>query len=53
MNYENFKGVAKRLTYQWRFLRMLRERTVCALHVHHATALILSGIPAALAQCVG
>jgi glycosyltransferase involved in cell wall biosynthesis len=49
LNYEKFGGVGKRITYQLRFLQMLRDEGVSALHVHHATALILCGIPAALA----
>jgi glycosyltransferase involved in cell wall biosynthesis len=50
MNYGNFRGVARRVAYQWKLLQMLREQRVSALHVHHATALILCGIPAALAS---
>ena len=50
MNYEKFRGISRRVTYQWQFLRMLRAERVSALHVHHATALILGGIPARLAQ---
>src|SRR6476660_967617 len=49
MNYEKLRGISKRIIYQWRFLQMLRAERVSALHVHHATALILCGIPAALA----
>jgi glycosyltransferase involved in cell wall biosynthesis len=50
MNYEKLSGVLRRVIYQWRFWRMLRRERVCALHVHHATALILCGIPARLAR---
>ncbi len=49
MNYETFTGCSRRVSYQWQFLRMLRAERVSALHVHHATALILAGIPARLA----
>ncbi len=50
MNYEKFTGKSKRLAYQGHFWSMLRRERVTALHVHHATALILSGIPSALAR---
>jgi glycosyltransferase involved in cell wall biosynthesis len=50
MNYERFRAVSRRITYQWRFWQMLRRERVSALHVHHATALILCGIPARLAH---
>jgi glycosyltransferase involved in cell wall biosynthesis len=50
MNYEKLRGISRRIVYQWRFLQMLRAERVSALHVHHATALILCGIPAALAS---
>ena len=50
MNYEKLYGLSRRVRYQWQFLRMLRAERVSALHVHHATALILAGIPARLAR---
>jgi glycosyltransferase involved in cell wall biosynthesis len=50
MNYERFNGISRRVSYQWHFWRMLRAERISALHVHHATALILAGIPARLAQ---
>jgi glycosyltransferase involved in cell wall biosynthesis len=50
MNYANFTGVFRRLTYLWSFWRMLRRERIRALHVHHTAALILSGIPAWLAR---
>jgi glycosyltransferase involved in cell wall biosynthesis len=50
MNYERLDGISRRVAYQWKFLRMLRAERVSALHVHHATALILAGIPARLAR---
>lgn len=49
MNYERGRPLSRRVTYQWRMYQMLRRERVSALHVHHATALILCGIPAALA----
>jgi L-malate glycosyltransferase len=49
MNYESLRGISKRVRYQYNFWRMLRKEGVTALHVHHATALILCGIPASLA----
>jgi glycosyltransferase involved in cell wall biosynthesis len=49
MNYEQFKGVFRRLAYLWRLWRMLRRERVTVLHVHHTHALILCGIPAWLA----
>jgi glycosyltransferase involved in cell wall biosynthesis len=50
MNYEKFRGLSRRVSYQWNFLQMLRRERITSLHVHHATALILCGIPAALAS---
>ena len=50
MNYEKHHGISRRVAYQWKFWRMLRRERVHALHVHHATALILCGIPAKLAR---
>jgi glycosyltransferase involved in cell wall biosynthesis len=50
LNYERYRGVYRRVAYQWDFWRMLRRERVNALHVHHATALILCGVPAALAR---
>ncbi len=50
MNYERLGGWSKRIAYQHQFLRMLRRERISALHVHHATALILGGIPARLAK---
>jgi glycosyltransferase involved in cell wall biosynthesis len=50
MNYERFRTVSRRVSYQFRFWQMLRREQVSALHVHHATALILCGIPARLAH---
>lgn len=47
MNYEKFHGLSRRVSYQWKFLQMLRRERITSLHVHHATALILCGIPAA------
>lgn len=45
LNYEKFRGAARRVTYQYALWRMLRRERITALHVHHATALILCGIP--------
>jgi len=42
------KRLTRRFTYQMAFARFLRREKVCALHVQHATALILSAIPARL-----
>ena len=39
----------RRLSYQYEFYRFLKSRNVAALHVHHATALLLCAIPARLA----
>jgi glycosyltransferase involved in cell wall biosynthesis len=49
LNYKGSRNPLRRIIYQIRFWRMLRRQRVEALHVHHATALILSGIPAWLA----
>jgi glycosyltransferase involved in cell wall biosynthesis len=49
LNYERFRGLWRRLAYQREFWAVLRRERVDALHVHHATALILCGVPAALA----
>jgi len=40
MNYEKFSGVLRRISYLWKFWRMLRRERVSALHVHHHGALI-------------
>jgi glycosyltransferase involved in cell wall biosynthesis len=40
----------RRLTYQAAFFRLLQHERVAALHVHHATALILCGLPAFAAR---
>jgi glycosyltransferase involved in cell wall biosynthesis len=50
MNYEKFHGIFRRVAYLWKFWRMLRQEGITALHVHHAGALILCGIPAWLAR---
>lgn len=49
-NYLSRRRGIRRLTYQVALWKMLRHERVHALHVHHATALILSGIPAAAAR---
>jgi glycosyltransferase involved in cell wall biosynthesis len=49
LNYQNFRGILRRVLYFWKFWRMLRKERVCALHVHHHGAMILCGIPARLA----
>ena len=49
-NYLNRRWGIRRATYQFAMWRMLRRERVDALHVHHATALILSGVPARLAR---
>jgi glycosyltransferase involved in cell wall biosynthesis len=49
MNYQNYGRLTRRVTYQLNFWRMLRAQRVQALHVHHATALILCGMPARMA----
>jgi glycosyltransferase involved in cell wall biosynthesis len=46
LNYEREKGLLRRGTYQWKFFHMLRKERITALHVHHATALMLCGLPA-------
>ena len=50
MNYEKFRGVSRRIRFQWNFLQMLRRERITHLHVHHATSLILCGIPAAVSS---
>lgn len=50
LNYEKFRGPLRRLRYWWKVWRMLRHERIRALHVHHAGALILCGIPARLAR---
>lgn len=42
------RGVRRRITYQVNLARVLKSRHVSVLHVHHTTALILSGVPARL-----
>ena len=49
LNYTTRHRLTRRLTYQLEFRRFLRREKVRALHVHHATALILCGLPARLA----
>jgi glycosyltransferase involved in cell wall biosynthesis len=49
LDYTTRTPTLRRLGYQLEFYRFLRNRRVDALHVHHATALILCGIPARLA----
>jgi L-malate glycosyltransferase len=46
VNYENVRGVLRLLRYWWSFWRMLRRERISALHVHHAGALMLCGVPA-------
>ena len=46
LNFERGRRLTRRLTYQLSMYRWLRDHHVCALHVHHATALILAGLPA-------
>ncbi|HUJ52614.1 MAG TPA: glycosyltransferase [Steroidobacteraceae bacterium] len=50
VNYDCYRGILKRPRYLWDIWRMLRRERVQALHVHHAAALILCGIPAWLAR---
>ena len=49
LDYTTRNRFVRRLTYQYQFYRYLRANGVRALHVHHATALMLCGIPAWLA----
>jgi glycosyltransferase involved in cell wall biosynthesis len=49
LDYTSRNKYLRRITYQWEFYRFLRANKARALHVHHATALILCGIPARLA----
>jgi glycosyltransferase involved in cell wall biosynthesis len=49
LNYQNFRGILRRVHYYWKFWRMLRKERIRALHVHHHGAMILCGIPARLA----
>jgi glycosyltransferase involved in cell wall biosynthesis len=48
LNYLSRKRFTRRFTYQVAFARFLKRENVQALHVQHATALILSGIAARL-----
>lgn len=50
LDYQTRRRVTRRLTYQFEFLRFLLRNRVDVLLVHHATALILCGIPARLAR---
>lgn len=50
LNYQTRPRGIRRLSYQWELWRFLRRNRVDALHVHHATSLILSAIPAVLAR---
>ncbi len=50
LDYQTRKRFTRRLTYQFEFLRFLLRYRVDALLVHHATALILCGIPARIAR---
>jgi glycosyltransferase involved in cell wall biosynthesis len=49
LNYQTSTGIFRRVSYAWKFWRMLRREQVRALHVHHHGALILCGIAAKLA----
>jgi glycosyltransferase involved in cell wall biosynthesis len=49
-NYLRRRWGVRRLTYQVALYRLLKREGVRALHVQHATALILSGLPAAAAR---
>ena len=49
-NYLKRRWGVRRFTYQFALWRMLKRERVDALHIHHATALILSGVPAWLAR---
>jgi glycosyltransferase involved in cell wall biosynthesis len=49
LNYESRRGRLRRFTYQVEFYRFLKKWRVDYLVVHHATALMLCGIPARLA----
>jgi glycosyltransferase involved in cell wall biosynthesis len=50
LNYERRNRMTRRLSYQLEIFAFLRRNAVDALLVHHATALILCGIPARLAR---
>ena len=50
LDYQTRQRFTRRLTYQFEFLRFLLHFRVDALLVHHATALILCGIPARIAR---
>jgi glycosyltransferase involved in cell wall biosynthesis len=50
LNYEKFRGPLRRVRYWWKVWRTLRREGIRALHVHHAGALILCGVPARLAR---
>jgi glycosyltransferase involved in cell wall biosynthesis len=50
LNYLTRMPIVRRATYQLELYRFLRRRGVRALHVHHAMALTLCGIPA---RCAG
>jgi glycosyltransferase involved in cell wall biosynthesis len=49
-NYLRRRWGVRRLTYQAALYRLLKREGVRALHVQHATSLILSGLPAAAAR---
>jgi glycosyltransferase involved in cell wall biosynthesis len=50
VNYDHYRGILKRPRFLWSVWRMLRRERISALHLHHAAALILCGIPARLAR---
>ena len=50
MNYLAGRRATRRVAYQLNFANFLRRRKIRALHVHHATSLILCGIPARLTR---
>lgn len=50
MNYLGRPKLARQIRYQLDLRRLFRRESVRALHVHHATTLILSGVAARLAR---
>lgn len=50
LNYETRRPPWRRITYQLEFFRFLKSQRIDSLVVHHATALVLCGIPAWFAK---
>jgi glycosyltransferase involved in cell wall biosynthesis len=50
LDYKTRPRLTRRFSYQWEFYRFLRRHSIDALVVHHATGLIICGLPTRLAR---